>query len=180
MCLSFIIFNFWELIFGLKRDCHFRFRFQFRLPALHLIFAQTSVGGIEYAKYQMLSVYCPDIYILCLVRFWVWNDRNQLKTGQPRRSKNFQQISTVDQLCAVVFQWLWFLASKKRENIIPLRRLKVVILAEIAIFRRIGFFLENQPFLSTLCTLKIRRIGRSSSRNWQEESAASKLPLLAV
>ena len=104
MCLSFIIFNFWELIFGLKRDCHFRFRFQFRLPALHLIFAQTSVGGIEYAKYQMLSVYCPDIYILCLVRFWVWNDRNQLKTGQPRRSKNFQQISTVDQLCAVVFQ----------------------------------------------------------------------------
>ena len=79
----------------------------------------SSMGSNIYASFsasanKLLSWY----YILCLVRFWVWNGRIQLKIGQPRHSKNSQQISTVDQLCAVVFQWLWFLASKKRENII--------------------------------------------------------------
>ena len=48
-------------------------------------------------------------------------------------------------------------------NALPLRQLKVAILkwpipladsAELAIFK------ENRPFLSTLCTLKIRRIGK--------------------
>ena len=70
------------------------------------------------------------------------------------------------------------------EIFIPLRQLKVAILKgrfllliprNWPIFRRIGHFLENRPFLSTLCTLKIRGIGNNS-----KESATTKLPLLAV
>ena len=51
---------------------------------------------------------------------------------------------------------------------------------------RMDHFLENRPFMSTLCTLKVggwsqfQGIGQSSSRNKQEESVTSKLPLLAI
>ena len=59
-----------------------------------------------------------------------------------------------------------------------IQRLKVVILKwpiPLADSTELAIFLENRPFLSTLCTLKIRGIGHNS-----KESATSKSPLLAV